>query len=480
MVLDDSSTVSNEIEALQAQFSNLFYSARTNKRAGWHKAGNINHGLDYVASLSGGKSEFVAGLDVDMIPQKDWLRRSMPHLVQDAKMGLVSPRQRFYNVPDRDPLGQLRQFDQLQHVRNLRKDFGDTGLGAGTGWLARRSAVDSIGGFAADGISEDFLTCIDLMEAGWTVALLDENLQWGLVPDSFNGHIKQYQRWMTAMLSFYRAIFGPKSKRKQLAFRILGEFSTFFYMVAMVLCYFGLPLLVISGRPMVRYADRDQFKLLLRCSLIDFMAQSIHGFLESYVADFTIYSWHDPSHLWHSAFFIMPFLRHYRPNLASAIYGTFTTLHPATSAMNQSTEDKYRSPSKRLQVMLRECHVLPHLFVLGSCTAGLVALLAGSRNPLQLTGNRKDVFERIITRVGWPPALFLWTAVFRNALIPFSYALLVPPRREREEYLSRDKKSRVAYPTDQAKEYKHRQVWEWHLCLIGVYFCGVTIGSWWL
>lgn len=339
VVLDDSSSVSDDIEALKAQFPNLFYSARRTKSSGWHKAGNINHGLEYVASLPGGKSEFVSGLDVDMIPQRDWLRRLTPHLIQDATIGLVSPCQRFYNVSPGDPLGQLLQFDQLQQIRNLRKDFGNTGLGGGTGWLARRSAVDSIGGFAVDGISEDFLTCIDLMEAGWTVALLDENLQWGMTPDSFNGHVRQYQSWMTTMLSFYRALAGPMSKRKQVAFKVLGEFSTVFYMIGMVLCYFGLPLLVLSGRPMVRYANRNQLKLLIRLSFIDFTAQSIHGFLESWVANFNIYCWHEPSHLWHSSFFITPFIRGWLPNLAQVVCGRSSALHPGISAVNRSSED---------------------------------------------------------------------------------------------------------------------------------------------
>ena len=433
VVLDDSASASDDVDALKAQFSNLFYSARGSKGLGWHKAGNINHGLGFVASLPGGKSEFVAGLDVDMIPQKDWLRRLTPHLIQNTKMGIVSPHQRFYNVPRGDPLGQLLQFDQLQQVRNLRKDFGNTGLGAGTGWLARRSAVDSIGGFAVDGISEDFLTCIDMMEAGWTVALLDENLQWGLMPDSFNGHAKQHQRWMTAMLSFYRALAASTSRRKQLPIKVVGEFSTVFYMVGMVLCYFGLPLLVLSGRPIIRYANRDQLKLLIRLSFIDFMAQSIHGFLESWAADFNIYCWHEPSHLWHSSFFITPSTHRWLPNFAKFVFGRLSALQPAISVANRSSEDKHRSPWKRLKVLFKECHIAPHIFVLGSCIAGLVTTL------ITFSTQPKDNYdtttvERIITHVGWPPALFLWTAAFKNALLPFYYALFVPPRPARETY----------------------------------------------
>ncbi|KAL9029150.1 MAG: hypothetical protein Q9196_002576 [Gyalolechia fulgens] len=226
-VLDDSNSAFEPIVALKSQFHNLFYSARKSKDKAWHKAGNINHGLQFVATLSGGPYELVAGLDVDMIPERDWLRCLAPHLCLDRTVGLVSSNQRFYNVPRKDPLGQLLQFDQLQFVRQLRKDFGGIGLGGGTGWMASRVALDTIGGFAVDSISEDFLTCVDMMEAGWTVALLDEDLQWGLVPESFNGHTKQIQRWTTAMLSFYRALSSGSSRRKhQRAFQVMADFST--------------------------------------------------------------------------------------------------------------------------------------------------------------------------------------------------------------------------------------------------------------
>lgn len=89
-VLDDSNSASEAIRVLQSHYPNIFYSARKGKDKSWHKAGNINHGLGFVASLPGGPYELVAGLDVDMIPEKDCLRRLAPYLCLDPKVGLVS------------------------------------------------------------------------------------------------------------------------------------------------------------------------------------------------------------------------------------------------------------------------------------------------------------------------------------------------------------------------------------------------------
>ncbi|KAI4228014.1 MAG: hypothetical protein L6R36_001948 [Xanthoria steineri] len=476
-VLDDSNSASEAIKALQSRYPNIFYSARKGKDKSWHKAGNINHGLEFMASLPGGPYELVAGLDVDMIPEKDWLRRLAPHLCLDPKVGLVSSNQRFYNVPPRDPLGQLLQFDQLQFVRQLRKDFGGIGLGGGTGWVASRVALDSIGGFAVDSICEDFLTCVDVTEAGWTVALLDEDLQWGLLPGSLNGHTKQIQRWTSAMLSFYQALsFGSAKRRHQRGFQIAADVSTIAYVVAMNLCYFGLPLMVLSGHPLVHIDSQDQLQTLIRLGFADFMAQSAQGFLESWTANFTIYCWHEPSHLWHAPLYVGPLLRRWLPTLAAITVGKVAKLSPGISAANKSSETRYISRWQRLKVIYTECSVLPHLFVLGTCIAGAVLFLYNATYH-HLSATDHSTWTYIVTHVGYPPALFLWSSALRSACTPFWYAVCVPRSIARETLLAGDEKSEAAYPTPEAKDQRHRRVKEWHLVFTLAYFLAVFVWS---
>ncbi|KAL8982274.1 MAG: hypothetical protein Q9205_003162 [Flavoplaca limonia] len=478
IVLDDSNSASEPIAALKSHFPNLFYSARQPKDKAWHKAGNINHGLEFIATLPNGPNELVASLDVDMIPEKDWLRRLTPHLCLDRTVGLVSSNQRFYNVPNRDSLGQLLQFDQLQFVRQLRREFAGTGLGGGTGWMASRVALDAIGGFAVDSITEDFLTCVDLMEAGWTVALLDEDLQWGLVPESLNGHTRQIQRWTTASLSFYQALSPGSSRRKhQRAVQVLADFSTMAYVLGMNVCYFGMPLLVLSGFPLIPVDNQSQFQRMIALSFMDFVAQSAQGFLESGTADFNIYSWHEPSHLWHAPLYVGPLLRRWFPRFAVITVGKGLKLSPSISAANKSSEDQHTSRWRRLKVICTECSVLPHIFVLGTCVAG--ARLFLSTIVQHIGANHDLLWWYIITHVGYPPALFLWSSALWNSCTPFWYTLFVPPRVEREKLLIRDEKTGIAYPKKEAKDQKHRHVKEWHLVLNLVYFLAVLVGSRW-
>ena len=473
VVLDDSNSAQTQVESLKASFANLSYSARMKKDGAWHKAGNINHGLTYVSSL--GPMDMVAGLDVDMIPEKGWLRRLVPHLSRDEKLGLVSPNQRFYNTPLGDPLGQLLQYDQLQSVRQIRRDFGEEGLGAGSGWLARRRALDSIGGFSCDGIAEDFLTCVDLREAGWKVILLDEDVQWGLTSDSFNAHTKLYSKWTTVMLSFYESLSGPERPRNQMAFKVVAESSTLAYMTGMVICYFGIPIMSLCGYSFIRVANDYQLRVLTALAFVDFLAQTAQGLLESATADFTIYSWHEPSHLWHIPLFITPTLRRFIPWASQQILGKAAIIKPAGSMSNRSTEDSTSSRWSRLRILLIECQVLLHLFVITSCLAGLTvfALHVWSRYE-----SKRELFFYMVTHIGWPPALYFWTSTLKNACRPFFYALFVPPRQPREAHLSRDEKTLLAYPTVQAKDLAHRRVSEWHLCLILMYWTGILLVSW--
>lgn len=72
------------------QFSNVFYYARKKGPIHNYKAGNQNDGCRYAASLPGGPADFIAFLDADMIPEPDWLRALLPHLLRNAKIGLVT------------------------------------------------------------------------------------------------------------------------------------------------------------------------------------------------------------------------------------------------------------------------------------------------------------------------------------------------------------------------------------------------------
>lgn len=96
-VLDDgkSETLEKAIDAYNKKYGkNVHYLARTKlpNESHFYKAGNLRFGLTTTENRGKG-SVFFASLDVDMIPEADWLRRVVPHLTLDEKLALASPAQ---------------------------------------------------------------------------------------------------------------------------------------------------------------------------------------------------------------------------------------------------------------------------------------------------------------------------------------------------------------------------------------------------
>ncbi|GKZ19771.1 hypothetical protein AbraIFM66951_010812 [Aspergillus brasiliensis] len=186
-------------------FQKVVYLARE-KPSGvphYYKAGNLRFGLEESARRNGG-SEFVAGLDVDMIPIKDWLRRVVPQLLVDESAAMAVPPQRFYNAPKGDPLGQdTNVFAGLSEPIN--DSLGGTCC-TGSGYVMRRSALDSIGGWPLQNAGEDILCAWLLADKGWGITFVRDEVQYGLAPDSLAAWFKQRARWTDGNILSYRKL----------------------------------------------------------------------------------------------------------------------------------------------------------------------------------------------------------------------------------------------------------------------------------
>lgn len=75
----------------------------------------------------------------------------------------------------------------------------------GSGFVARASALMSIGGWPLADAGEDFMCSSVLNAAGWkTIFVPEHDLQSGLCPNSLHAHISQRQRWVDSGLTVHK------------------------------------------------------------------------------------------------------------------------------------------------------------------------------------------------------------------------------------------------------------------------------------
>jgi cellulose synthase/poly-beta-1,6-N-acetylglucosamine synthase-like glycosyltransferase len=106
IVLDDGADAELKaaIDDVSLLYPNIYYTARHKVKGVPHhfKAGNLNHGLQFVSELPGGASTYIAALDADMIPEPEWLRAIAAHLVIEPQLALACPPQAcFYSDLER-------------------------------------------------------------------------------------------------------------------------------------------------------------------------------------------------------------------------------------------------------------------------------------------------------------------------------------------------------------------------------------------
>jgi len=195
ILLDDgrSKELAEKMQHVKSKYPWAHYTSRGRPETPDYKAGNLNNGMHFSATLSDPPAPFIAQLDVDMIVRPRWLRAMMPHLLNDPKLAMVCASQSFWNIPRHDHLRQ--DLDFFYAVTELVHE----GLGSadcvGSGYLVRREAMLHIGGFPTYSISEDTACSSMLAGHGLDVAYIEESLQCGEMPETLHGHYKQRTRW---------------------------------------------------------------------------------------------------------------------------------------------------------------------------------------------------------------------------------------------------------------------------------------------
>ena len=216
------------------------YIARTDNRHA--KAGNLNHALTQI------DGELVAIFDCDHMPARSFLQLTVGWFLHDPKLALVQTPHHFLSPdPFERNLGTFRNRpNEGELFYGLIQDGNDMWNAAffcGSCAIVRRSAIDSIGGFAVETVTEDAHTALRLHRNGWNSAYLSIPQAAGLATESLSAHIGQRIRWARGMVQIFRTdnpLFGKG----------LTIFQRICYTNAMMHFLVGLPRIVFLTAPL--------------------------------------------------------------------------------------------------------------------------------------------------------------------------------------------------------------------------------------
>lgn len=456
ILLDDgkSAGLQEACAKLSMIYPNLYYMARVKIPGQPHhfKAGNLNYGLDEVHKLPGGAGQFMAALDADMIPERDWLRAILPHMLIDPKMALACPPQLFYNTPPSDPLAQSLDF--FVHVIEPIKDALGVAWCTGSGYVARREALDEIGNFPLGSLAEDVATSTLMLGKGWKTAFIHEPLQFGTVPEDYGGHLKQRTRWAigTVDTSFKLnfCLWGDKVRQMTTAQRFSGFLyaSLSMYTILLTISLFAIPIILIMQKPLVAYATDEQLRWLIRACFASVISNRLCEFALFIPAGYHTGQRGSRYQLWMSPYIALCLIRSFiLPTWLGGQTQAFKPTGSLGSALNERDAKLRKNMFRRLWGILINYMALFHLaFVYLT----LVAVVLTSFRSFVTTHTVRDTLTALLTHAFWPPLTFLF--ICSSLWTPVSYAIDPPVMPDREDLLNRDPKTQVAHPTPQSKK----------------------------
>ena len=260
------------------------------------KAGNLNHAM----TLTDG--EFIAVFDCDHVPTRAFMQLTVGWLVREPQMAFIQTPHHFYSP---DPFQRnLAAGTRVPPEGNLfyglvqdGNDFWNAAFFCGSCAVIRRSALESIGGFATQTVTEDAHTALRLHRKGWQSGYLKLPLAAGLATERLILHVGQRMRWARGMLQIFRLDNPMLGRGLSIGQRLC-------YLNAMAHFFFAVPRVVFLTAPLAL--------LLFNQNIIA-------------ASPFAIIAYALP-HLFHSVATNARILRNWRHSFWSEIYETVLAL----------------------------------------------------------------------------------------------------------------------------------------------------------
>jgi cellulose synthase (UDP-forming) len=233
------------------------YLARTDRSHA--KAGNLNHALKHS------QGDFLVTLDADHVPQPDLIDRLLGFF-ENPKVAIVQVNQDFYNLDsfqhatDWEDRAAWQQQELFFNVIQPGKDALGAAMYCGSPAMLRRSALDEIGGFATETVTEDMHTGLRLQKLGWEVVYYNRTLARGLAPQTFEAYRTQWHRWGLGAMQVFRLERPVLGAGLTLGQRLAYLSSFYFYWTSVQKLFFLLvPVFCIATGVFPLVTDAGQY-----------------------------------------------------------------------------------------------------------------------------------------------------------------------------------------------------------------------------
>lgn len=231
------------------------YGARYLHRPGREgaKAGNINWALQRT------DAPFVAVLDCDHVADPRFLEVTLAYF--DERVAFVQTPQYYANGEEGGVASaSWDQQDLFFGTIAVGRDHHGAMFCCGTNVVFRRAALEDVGGFSTESLTEDFELSIRLHERGWQSRYVPEVLAAGLGPEDMASYVGQQLRWARGCLWSLPAIV---TARLSLRHRLNYLLSAVYWMTGWtLLVYMAFPVIrILTGEQPIDVSSVDEFLL---------------------------------------------------------------------------------------------------------------------------------------------------------------------------------------------------------------------------
>ena len=249
-VLDDSTdetveTTLKHVQQLQSTGLDIKHITRTDRKG--FKAGALKEGLEIA------KGSIIAIFDSDFLPQKDWLKHTIPYF-KDEAIGVVQTRwghiNRNYSILTRIQAFALDAHFTLEQVgRNSKGHFINFN---GTAGLWRKTCIIDAGNWEGDTLTEDLDLSYRAQLKNWKFKYLEDVETPAELPIVISAARSQQFRWNKGGAENFRKMMGRVIKSKNITAKtkvhgLLHLLNSTMFLNVLIVGVLSIPMLYIKN-----------------------------------------------------------------------------------------------------------------------------------------------------------------------------------------------------------------------------------------